>query len=444
MARFFKPQQGSKRKASNLSVRELQLQITDLDSEARGVGRHQNKVVFVEGALPGEQVTARVTQEQKRFLTAKALKIENPSEHRIAPVCPHYGVCGGCQLQHLDYPAQVAAKQAALKRTLEQIGNLCIDKWDTPLVGECFGYRRRSRISLKYSPKQGLQMGFRAASSDRIQPIRTCPVMTPALEHALTLAREVLPTLKGLRHLGHLELIDANEGAIMLLRCTGKLSDADLQALSTLQQQHVQVRIERNNGEIIDLDGNLASDLHYQLQASPLGFAAGDFIQVNAALNQAMVARALAWLAPTEQDRVLDLFCGVGNFSLPLARQAREVVGVEGVPVMVERATRNAKSWQLNNIEFVHLDLDKKKGLMAFGEFDKVLLDPARAGAAEIAAQLPAIGADALLYVSCNPATLARDAAEICRQGYKIDKACLIDMFPQTRHQEAMLLFTKA
>lgn len=438
----FQPSGGARSPAVPVGKKQ-RLAIERLAHDGRGIAHLEGRTWFVAGALPGESVEARVLSARSQVVEARSERIFTSADNRRAEPCPVAGTCGGCSLQHLAHAEQLALKQRTLAEQLERFSGLTPEKWAAPLVGPEFGYRRRARIAVRWDIKgKRLEVGFRAAASQAIVAFDDCLVLVPALQ---SIARELPDLLRSFakpQALGHVELFHGTSSAL-LLRHIEPLADGDLaRLLEFCSARDVQLWLQ-GDGEPAVQAGT--PDLGYRLEAwdLTLAYRPGDFVQVNEPVNDAMVAQALDWLKPTASERVLDLFCGLGNFALPLARQAREVVGVEGVQAMVERAAANARTNGLANTRFHQADLSKPlaDAPWAAEDFTAVLLDPPRDGAFEAVRQMRSLGAERVLYVSCNPATLARDAGEMARQGYRLKRAGILDMFPQTAHVEAMALF---
>lgn len=439
MVQFFKPQSGK------TAPQRLTLTIDRLDDQGRGVGRYQGKVVFVEGALPGEKVEARVSRSAARYLEAKVVTILNASDQRLAPPCPHFGRCGGCRLQHASLELQHQAKQQQLLHQLKQLGGSEPVTLAAKVSGEGYRYRRRARLALRFE-RGVLQLGFRAAASSDICDIEQCPVLQPELEQWLPKIRSALAEFARPDDFGHAELLLSDEGPLLLLRRLRLPPEPRRQGLA---QALAGLRLcyEENDGSVVDHDGQAVAASHYQLttpQPLAVAFQPNHFVQVNSAVNQALVAQVVDWLAVAPGERIADLFCGVGNFSLPLAAAGGQVWGVEGVAAMVAQARANAAELGLS-AQFLLGDLNEgiPPALAAQGPFAKVVLDPSREGARTIASQLLQLGAQRVVYVSCNPATLARDSAALVAQGFVMSRVALVDMFPQTHHLEAMALFER-
>ena len=423
--------------------KKQRLQIERLAGDGRGIGFVEGRTWFVSGALPGEEVEARVQGARAQVVEARAERILRASAERRLPPCAHAATCGGCSLQHMPQAAQLTLKQRTLEEQLARVAGLVPETWAAPRSGPELGYRRRARIAVRWdAASQRLALGFRAEASQQIVAIDDCPVLVQPLQTLLRGLPALFNEFRQPRAIGHVELFQG-DFSVLLLRHTAPLGEADLAALRGFCAQHAaQLWLQGSGAPQPDVPGPMPG---YRLQAEALRLAwqPGDFVQVNAEVNQAMLAQAMQWLAPRADERVLDLFCGLGNFALPLARRARAVVGVEGSAGMVERATRNAAEIGLANLHFYQADLSEPlaDAPWAAGGFTALLLDPPRDGAFEVVRQVGALGVRRVLYVSCNPATLARDAAELVRQGLRLRRAGILDMFPQTGHVEAMALF---
>lgn len=440
----FQPSGGSR--APEVPVGKKQkLAIERLANDGRGIAFSEGRTWFVSGALAGEQIEARVLSAHGKVVEARVERIFTANAERRSEACAHAKVCGGCSLQHMPHADQLALKQRMLAEQLSRLASLEPQEWAAPLIGPELGYRRRARIAVRWDNKaKRLDVGFRAAASQDIIAISDCPVLVQALQPILRALPQVLRELDKPQAIGHVELFSGSSSAV-LIRHTAALSEADLarlQAFCTAQNAQLWLH---GTGEPQPFEP--AQPLSYRLDAFALDLAyqPGDFVQVNPPVNDAMVAQALEWLAPQADERVLDLFCGLGNFALPLAQRVRELVAVEGVQTMVERAAENAVSNGLGNAHFFQADLSKPlaDADWAQGGFAAVLLDPPRDGALQAVQQMSALGAKRVVYVSCNPTTLARDSAELLAQGYQLERAGILDMFPQTAHVEAMALFVR-
>lgn len=423
--------------------KKQKLTIERLANDGRGIAFHDGRTWFVAGSLAGEEVEARVLGAHGKIVEARTERVLQASSMRRPALCAHFGRCGGCSVQHVPHAEQLALKQRMLAEQLQRVANVVPDEWAEPLTGDELGYRRRARIAVRWDAKgKRLDVGFRAASSQDIVAIERCPVLVQPLQPLMTQLPEMLRRFSKPQVLGHVELFSGTAVAV-LVRHTAPLSDGDLTILKDFCQTHDAQLWLHGEGEPQPVDPTHELGFRLEPWNLQLAYRPGDFVQVNAAINSAMIEQALQWLAPQADERVLDLFCGLGNFALPLAQAAREVVAVEGVATMVERAASNAARNGLHNVAFHQADLAQplSDASWAAQGFSAVLLDPPRDGAFEVVRKLKAMGAQRLLYVSCNPATLARDTVELLQQGYRLKRAGILDMFPQTAHVEAMALF---
>lgn len=433
-----------------LAKHEFDLDITDLLHDGRGVGRLEGKAVFVTGALPGETVRVRQTGRNRHFDEGETIEVLKRSPDRIEPRCPHFGVCAGCVLQHLDQDKQIGAKQHVLEENLSRIGHVTPGRMLEPLVDQAWGYRRKGRFSVRYVEKKGRTViGFRELNPRFVAELGECHTILPELGLRIGELAALVDSLAGKRTIPQIEFIAGDGPVALVFRHLEPLSEGDLEILRGFARDSGFAILLQPGGvdsvrplwpEQLDLSFPIP-DFDLRLAFRPL-----DFIQVNAGLNQKMIARALELLDPKPTDRVLDLFCGLGNFTLPLARRAGRVVGVEGEAGLVARARDNAARNGLANVEFHAADLAKdlsQEPWMREG-FDKLLIDPPRAGAAEVLAQLPLKGIKRIVYVSCHPGSLARDAGFlVAERGYRLVAAGAMDMFPQTAHVESIALFEK-
>ncbi|EHD20295.1 MULTISPECIES: 23S rRNA (uracil(1939)-C(5))-methyltransferase RlmD [Brenneria] len=435
MAQFYSPNR-------RVTTRQtITVTVDSLDPFGQGVARHQGKTIFVAGVLPGEQAEVRLTEEKRQFAHGKLKRLLTSSPQRVAPRCPHFNDCGGCQQQHADIALQQHSKASALARLMARETGVEAPP-AAPIAGPSYAYRRRARLALYYQAKQQrLLMGYRRAGSHELVDIRACPILRPELEKLLAPLRDCLSRLQAVKRLGHVELVQADNGPLLVLRHLDALSQADSQALSDFARRHAaSVYLAPDADSVTCLHGEAPL---YHIAGLTLAFSPRDFIQVNDAVNQQMVERALAWLDVQPQDRILDLFCGMGNFTLPLARRAASVVGVEGVAALVEKGRENARRNSLANVTFFHQNLedDVTQQPWAAQGFDKILLDPARAGAAGVMAQIVRLAPRRVVYVSCNPTTLARDSKILLAAGYRLANVAMLDMFPHTGHLESMALY---
>jgi 23S rRNA (uracil1939-C5)-methyltransferase len=438
----FQPTGGSK--APQVPTGKKQrLSIERLANDGRGIAFFEGRTWFVMGALAGEEVEARVLGAHGKVVEARTERVFVANELRRPAPCAHAGRCGGCSVQHLPHNEQLALKQRMLAEQLSRVAGVEPEAWAEPLSGPEFAYRRRARVAVRWDLKtKKLEVGFRAAGSQDIVGIDQCPVLVQPLQPIMNRLPDMLRRLSKPQALGHVELF-AGSSLAVLLRHMAPLSEADLVILKEFCAFHEAQLWLHGEGEPQPADSEQVLGYRLERWNLDLAYRPGDFVQVNAGVNEAMVAQALDWLQPGSDERVLDLFCGLGNFALPLAQQVREVVAVEGVQTMVERAAANATSNNLHNAKFFQADLSQPLADAKWAEegFSAVLLDPPRDGAFEVVRNLAALGAKRLVYVSCNPATLARDTLELVKQGYRLKRAGILDMFPQTAHVEAMALF---
>ncbi len=438
----FQPAGGDR--AAQVPVGKKQrLDIERLAGDGRGISFHEGRTWFVSGALAGEAVEARVLGARGKIVDARLERVLQASPERRPAPCRHYDRCGGCNLQHLPHAEQLALKQRMLAEQLQRVAGIQPEQWAAPLSGPEFGYRRRARIAVRWDVKnRQLEVGFRAEASQAIIAIDECPVLVQPLQTILRHLPTVLRSLNKPQALGHVELFSGSAEAV-LLRHVAPLPEDDLARLQAFCKEAGAQLWLQGEGEPAPVEAGQTLGFTLQPWQMQLAWRPGDFVQVNAQVNTAMIEQALAWLAPQPDERVLDLFCGLGNFALPLARQAREVVAVEGVQAMVERAAANARDNNVHNAAFFQADLSQPLAGAEWAAegFSAVLLDPPRDGAYEVVQGIARLKAKRLVYVSCNPATLARDAQVLVAQGYRLTRAGILDMFPQTAHVEAMALF---
>ncbi|MDE2296061.1 MAG: 23S rRNA (uracil(1939)-C(5))-methyltransferase RlmD [Gammaproteobacteria bacterium] len=426
-----------------------EVEVTALAHDGRGVARIDGKAVFVAGALPGERVEIEITRRRRHLDEARLVAILAASPDRVEPRCAHFGVCGGCSLQHLAGDAQLAAKQTQLLEDFERIGRVRPATVLAPLAGPPFGYRRRARLGIRYVRKKGRVLaGFRERDAPYLADLARCEVL---VERFATLPRDLAALVEGLsirERVPQVELAVADAAAALVFRVMDPPSPADLERLAAFGREvGAAVHLQPGGLDSVRPLGE-APPLDYAVDggAVRIGFAPVDFVQVNGALNEAMVQAAIAALDPGPADRVLDLFCGLGNFTLPLARRAAQVVGVEGDPGLVERARDNARRNGIDNARFHVANLFEPA---SFGDWareppDLVLLDPPRAGAREVAERLLDWRPRRVVYISCHPGSLARDASVLVDAGtYELAAAGVMDMFPQTTHLEAIAVFER-
>lgn len=428
--------------------------IESLDLDARGVAHHDGKVVFVDGALPGETVIARIARRKPSFDVARTERVLRPSAQRVEPACPYFGVCGGCAMQHLAPEAQVAVKQRVLEDALVHIGKVKPEQMLAPMHGPTWGYRYRARLSVRLVVKKGgVLVGFREKRGSYVADMDQCLVLPPHVSDLLLPLRELVGALSMPKSIPQIEVAVGDEGTALLLRHMEPLNDADVELLRTFSRRHgVMWWLQPKGPDTVHpLERSDTEALAYHLPEYGLrmGYRPTDFTQVNSQINRVLISRALALLQVQPTDRVADLFCGLGNFTLPLATRARHVVGVEGSQALVDRASAAAEQNGLaERAGFSVLNLFEVDGqwLRGLGRFDRMLIDPPREGAEAVARALAELAPGErpvrLLYVSCNPATLARDAGILVQEAnYRLSAAGVVNMFPHTGHVESIAVF---
>ena len=426
--------------------------IAAVTHEGKGIVEGEGKKVFVAGALAGEQVRYQRRKRRRNFDEAELLEVLEPSDERVEARCAAYGRCGGCSLQHISPQQQRSIKFQSLQDSLQRIGKVEPQTWLEPLTGQEWNYRRRARLAVKDVPAKGrVLVGFRERHAPFITEMERCEVLAEPVDGLLLPLSELIGSLSVRARLPQIEVAVAEHVVALVFRVLDAPSEADLVKFREFADtQHLQVWLQPGGLDSIARlddcgpDGNLSYSLpnfDIEIQFQPV-----DFVQVNAEINERMVQAAIDYLKPQPTDRVLDLYCGIGNFSLPLARRSGAVLGIEGEASLVARAGENARRNGLDNVEFRTADLSTVDGSEAWvGEhWDRVLLDPARSGAAEVVAQMRKIDPERIVYVSCHPGTLARDAGTLVNEhGYTLEAAGIIDMFPHTAHVESVAVFTK-
>lgn len=441
-----------KRATSNPFFLNEDVRIEGLSHDGRGIARYRGKTLFVDGALPDEIVRVQVIEDKRRFMNARAKEILTASPERCEPECRHFRQCGGCSLQYWSHEGQLSSKQQIVLDQLRRFANINPEHIEESLISPSYGYRHRCRFAIRWQ-KGNLQLGFREKANNAICVIDGCPVLAEPLQDIPLLLKSFLPTLKGREAISHAECFLAENGRGLLLRHIRPFSEEDQELLREFAASQQLFLYLQGSPDRIDPFYPVVSDemdhknLYYLLASSDLKvyFRPQDFTQVNWTINKAMVDQAIEWLNPKPSDRILDLFCGLGNFSLPLARKSGHVTGVEGSQSSVDQAFRNADLNGLKNVSFHRADLasDFSAEPWARDRYDIVVLDPPRAGADFMIGQLRQLLPDRLLYISCNPATLARDAGTLASYGFKLHRLGVMDMFPQTAHVESMALFIR-
>ena len=446
------------------------LRIDSIDLDAQGVGRNaEGKVVFVEGALPGEEVQVQVGRRKNQWEQGVMTAMRRESALRVRPACPHFGLhagaCGGCKMQHLDSHAQVAIKQRVLEDNLQHLAKVQPEQMLRPLHGPTWGYRYRARLSVRHVARKGtVLVGFHERKSRYVADMSVCKVLPPSVSELLLPLRALIGSMDQRDRLPQIELAIGQSGDVLVtalvLRHLEPLTGADQTRLRAFAAEHgVQWWLQPKGPETVHLLDAGGPELAYTLPefGVQVSFKPTDFTQVNHAINSTLVVSAVGLLAPQSHERVIDWFCGLGNFSLPLATRARAVLGIEGSATLVERARQNAtRNGLAAKASFAAADLFElsANALVAHGRADKWLIDPPREGAFALAKALAELHATPragwtpprrIVYVSCNPATLARDAGLLVHQaGYRCVAAGAVNMFPHTAHVESMAVFERA
>ena len=440
------------RRRNRISKTPVTATIESLSHEGRGIASVDGRKVFIDGALPGETVRFSYRKKNARIADADLVEIIQSSRLRIDPACKHYGICGGCSMQHMSAHDQLEHKQGVLLEQFRHIGAVEPESILPALSGPEWGYRHKARIGLKYVIKKDrLLIGFREKGSGKLADLETCEVLHPVFGHQLIAIRTLVQSLGCFNNIPQVEIAAGDDHCAMIVRHLQVLQDQDRQLLAQFQQDTgISILLQAGGPEtVIPLNDSSHTLLGYRVPDFNLAmqFAPGDFTQINFRLNGFMINQAVNLLSLLETDTVLDLFCGIGNFSLPMAMKANHVTGVEGENALVDRARHNARNNGIDNIDFRCLDLAREIRVLDSGiqDFNKMLIDPPRSGAREIIEHLDFQSIEKLVYVSCNPATLARDAGMLVRDhGYRLIKAGIMNMFPQTSHIEAIALFEKA
>jgi 23S rRNA (uracil1939-C5)-methyltransferase len=441
-----------RRSAAPAAPESFVADIESLDHEGRGIARRDGKVVFVEGALPGERVEAAILRKKPAFEQAQATRILRKSAARTEPGCSFFGLCGGCSLQHMDLPTQVASKQRVLEDSLRHIGKVEPERMLPAIHGPGWGYRHRARLTVRHVPKKGgVLVGFHEKRSSYVADMTSCAVLPPRISDLLPRLRELVGALSIRERLPQIEVAVAAGADVLVLRVLRPPTPEDEAKIRAFAETHrVAIWLQPAGPESAQPFHPPGCDtLEYAIPEFGLriGFKPTDFTQVNHAINQGLVRRALGLLDPRPGEHIADLFCGLGNFTLPIARSGATVTGIEGHAGLIRRAGENAgRNGLAANTRFLTLDLFAITAgqWRALGPFDKLLIDPPRDGAVELVKQIGSDGPRRIVYVSCNPATLARDAGILAGlQGYRLKAAGIVNMFPHTAHVESVALFER-
>ena len=416
-----------------------------LSPEGRGVARVDGKVVFIEGALADERVQFRYRRRRGSYDEAQTVAVLQPSAQRIAPKCPHFGLCGGCSLQHLSAQSQIAHKQQVLVEQLRTLGGLQPKQVLPPITGATWGYRHKARLAVKHVPgKGGALVGFRERNKPFVADISSCDVLHPLVGSKLLQLRALVNALSCPNRIPQIEVAVGDDETALVIRHLVALTDADHAQLQAFAERNsVRIFLQPGGPETVrSLSGD--APLYYRLSAHKIdiGFQPTDFIQVNAELNRKLVDKVVELLDPQATDAVIDLFCGVGNFTLPLARRAAQVTGVDVGADLIRRARENTKRNEIKNVDWICADLAEPQGRYLGMRFQRILLDPPRTGAYAVLERMDLSEVERLVYVSCNPATLGRDARLLSQRcGFTAARAGIVDMFPHTSHVESIVVF---
>lgn len=427
-----------------------EVEIDTLNHDGRGVARVDGKAVFVAGGLPGERALVRYIKRHRNYDEAKVEELLSISGDRVEARCPHFGGCGGCAMQHLSAAKQIEAKERVLAENFDRIGKVRPSRWLAALTDQAWGYRRKGRLSVKWVEKKGKALvGFREDNSRFIADLSVCHTLLPEVGERISALSELIGSMRARQEIAQIEIAAGDNVVALVFRNLVPLVQDDLDKLSAFGQQHnLAILLQPKGPDSVYPLWPERVDLHFGIHESnvDLAFQALDFIQVNAGMNQRMVSRAMDLLDVQPTDSILDLYCGLGNFTLPVARRVANIAGVEGDPGLVARATENALRNGIANATFHSADLSQNQASVPWARapYDKLLLDPPRSGAAQVLAYLPRKGTDRIVYVSCHPGSLARDAGTLVHQhGFRLVEAGVMDMFPHTAHVESIALFER-
>lgn len=425
-------------------------EIESLNYDGRGVTHIGGKTTFIENALPGEQVEYGITRKKPTFDNAVATRILRVSPDRvIEPRCKYFGSCGGCAIQHIRDEVQIGFKQQIVAEQLKHIGGIETDAWQAPLTGPHWGYRRRARLGARLVTKKGgVLVGFREKASTYVTDMNSCEILDERVASVIPALRELIGNTSIPDQIPQIEVAAADNAVALVFRHLKPLTQQDIELLKRFGSEHdIQVWLQPAGPDsVAPLSDTPPEPLYYGFDDSDIRiqFSPIDFTQINASINRKMISLAIEWLDVDEHSHVLDLFCGLGNFSLPFAEKVAWVTGIEGSQKLVDGAAANAERNGLKNTDFRMADLYEQADSFAWGDrpYNRVMLDPPRSGAMEVLRLLPDEFARKIVYVSCYPGTLARDAAYLVNsRGMRLSKIAVMDMFPQTTHVETMALF---
>lgn len=439
------------RRRKKLPIEPVLATIESLSHEGRGIAHINGKTTFISGALPNEEVMFKYSSRRSKLDEGHTIEVIKPVSERVQARCEHFGVCGGCGLQHMASESQIKHKQSVLLQQFEHMGNVEADKILPPLTGPVWGYRTKARLGVKYVEKKSrVLVGFRENYSRFIADLNQCEVLHPKIGLKLDSLQDLIARLSIYNQIPQIEVAIGDNNVVLILRHLAPLIEQDRQLLLAFEKEH-QLEFYLQSGgpdTVIKLNPEENRGLYYKLPKHDLKihFSPSDFTQVNMDINRAMIDRVISLLDLHSEDRVLDLFCGLGNFTLPVAKYCKQVTGVELLPTLIDRAKMNASNNNIANADFVVMDLAQEELEAEFihKPFNKLLLDPARSGADQILRRLPLNDVEIIVYVSCNPATLARDSQILVHEkGFRLLKAGVMDMFPHTSHVESIAFFKK-
>ncbi len=426
-------------------------QIESMDGRAQGVAHVEGKTLFVEGALPGETVEYQIVKKKSAYTVAKMLRVLKESPARVLPQCPHFDLCGGCAMQHVELSTQVAIQSRALEDALKHIGKVKPEVVFPPIYGIPWHYRHKARFSVRFiAKKNAVLVGFHEKKSSFIADMKTCRIVPPKIADLILPLRELVRALTVFDQLPQIEMAVGEDCTVLVLRILSGLTLQDKDLIQNFADMHKVVFYLQEKGPDsaflfypLNAPALFYSLKEFQIQ---MPFLPTDFTQVNHQINPILVRRAMALLNPQKEDCVADFFCGLGNFTLPIAQSGARVLGLEGKDSLIQRAQENAQKNGLKNASFQTQNLFEESFFQSFdfSRFNKILIDPPREGAVALVKNLPELSPQKILYVSCNPATLARDATVLVHcKNYALKGAGVINMFPHTAHVESIAVFEK-
>ncbi len=441
-----------RRRKQRLPEETVQVEIEALSAEGRGIAHVEGRIVFIEQALPGETVLFKYTKLSKSIAEGRAIEVLQASPDRVQPKCKAFEMCGGCSLQHMSTAAQLELKQKTFLEHLEYIGKVTAENILPPLTGPLWNYRHKARLGVRYvRKKERVMVGFRESNSAFITDTEQCEVLHPSVGFIFAELSDCIGRMQQKESIPQIEVAVGDNQTVLVFRHLEPLPETDRVILRELAVQHdLVIYLQAGSPDELEALHPLQSEsLYYELPKHDvrIEFQPSDFTQINPEINRAMLDRSIELLQLNENDQVLDLFCGLGNFSLPMARRCAQLTAVEGSEVMVKKARDNAAKNNIENVEFYMADLysdDIASAPWLKKKYNKILLDPPRSGADAVLRYLGEMGAERIVYVSCHPATLARDAGVLVNElGYRLADAGIMDMFPHTKHVESIAVFVK-